>query len=154
MLSRLKPVVLLILDGFGYTLDTEYNAIPGGKYDVIICNYANCDMMGHTGIIDAGILAVEVVDASLRRVVDALKSVGGQMLITADHGNIEQMVDKETGQPHTAKTTNPAPLVYVGGDKPLLDADGSLSDLAPTVLAMLGVEQPVEMTGRSVIKLV
>ena len=129
------------------------NAITGGKYDVIICNYANCDMVGHTGIIDAAILAVEAVDASLQRVVDALKSVGGQMLITADHGNIEQMVDKETGQPHTAHTTNPVPLVYVGGDRPL-DAGGSLSDLAPTVLAMLGVEQPVEMTGRSLIKFV
>jgi len=128
-------------------------AITGGKYDVIICNYANCDMVGHTGIMDAAILAVEAVDASLQRVVDALKSVGGQMLITADHGNIEQMVDKETGQPHTAHTTNPVPLVYVGGDKPL-DEGGSLSDLAPTVLAMLGVEQPAEMTGRSLIKLV
>jgi 2,3-bisphosphoglycerate-independent phosphoglycerate mutase len=126
-------------------------AITGGKYDVIICNYANCDMVGHTGIIDAAILAVETVDRSLRRIVDALKSVGGQMLITADHGNIEQMVDKETGQPHTAHTTNPVPLVYVGGGKPL-DDGGSLSDLAPTVLAMLGVPQPVEMTGRSLIK--
>jgi len=102
---------------------------------------------------DAAILAVEAVDASLQRIVDALKSVGGQMLITADHGNIEQMVDKETGQPHTAHTTNPVPLVYVGGDQPL-DEGGSLSDLAPTMLAMLGVEQPVEMTGRSLIKFV
>jgi 2,3-bisphosphoglycerate-independent phosphoglycerate mutase len=108
-------------------------------------------MVGHTGIMDAAILAVEAVDASLQRIVDALKSVGGQMLITADHGNIEQMVDKETGQPHTAHTINPVPLVYVGGDKPLV-AGGSLSDLAPTVLSMLGVEQPVEMTGRSLIK--
>jgi len=128
-------------------------AITGGKYDVIICNYANCDMVGHTGIMDAAILAVEAVDASLQRIVDALKSVGGQMLITADHGNIEQMVDKETGQPHTAHTTNLVPLVYVGGDQPL-DEGGSLSDLAPTMLAMLGVEQPVEMTGRSLIKFV
>jgi 2,3-bisphosphoglycerate-independent phosphoglycerate mutase len=132
--------------------DNLVAAITGGHYDVIICNYANCDMVGHTGIIDAAILAVEAVDASLQRIVEALKSVGGQMLITADHGNIEQMVDKETGQPHTAHTTNPVPLVYVGGDRPL-DAGGSLSDLAPTVLAMLGVEQPVEMTGRSLIKL-
>jgi 2,3-bisphosphoglycerate-independent phosphoglycerate mutase len=128
-------------------------AITGGKYDVIICNFANCDMVGHTGILDAAIQAVQTVDASLQRVVDALQSVGGQMLITADHGNIEQMVDKETGQPHTAHTVNPVPLVYVGGDKQL-DAGGSLSDLAPTVLAMLGVEQPVEMTGRSLIKAV
>lgn len=128
-------------------------AITGGKYDVIICNYANCDMVGHTGIMDAAILAVEAVDASLQRVVDALRSVGGQMLITADHGNIEQMVDKESGQQHTAHTTNLVPLLHVGGDKPL-DEGGSLSDLAPTVLAILGVEQPVEMTGRSLIKTV
>jgi len=153
MLSRPKPGVLPILDGFGYTLDTEYNAITDGKYNAIICNYANCDMVKHTGIIDAAILAVEAVDALLPRVIDALKSVGGQMLITADHGNIEQRVDKETGQPHTAHATNPAPLVYVGGDK-LLDAGGSLSDLAPTVPAMLGVEQAVGMNGRSLIKFV
>lgn len=135
----------------GEVTDNLVNAITGGKYDVIICNYANCDMVGHTGIIDAAILAVEAVDRSLQRVVEALKSVGGQMLITADHGNIEQMVDKETGQPHTAHTTNLVPLVHVGGDKPL-DEGGSLSDLAPTVLAILGVEQPVEMTGHSLIK--
>lgn len=132
--------------------DNLVNAITGGKYDVIICNYANCDMVGHTGIIDAAILAVEAVDASLQRVVDALKSVDGQMLITADHGNIEQMVDKNSGQPYTAHTINPVPLVYVGGDQSL-DSGGSLSDLAPTILAMLGLEQPVEMTGRSLIKI-
>ena len=126
-------------------------AITGGQYDVIICNYANCDMVGHTGIIDAAVLAVQAVDACLQRIVDALKSVQGQMLITADHGNIEQMRDKVTGQPHTAHTTNPVPLVYVGGSQPL-DAGGSLSDLAPTMLAMLGVPQPSEMTGRSLIK--
>lgn len=131
--------------------DHMVDAIVGGKYDVIICNYANCDMVGHTGIMDAAILAVQAVDASLQRIVDALQTVGGRMLITADHGNIEQMVDKETGQPHTAHTTNPVPLVYVGGDRPLA-SDGSLSDLAPTMLAILGVEQPVEMTGKSLIK--
>ncbi|MDD5410143.1 MAG: 2,3-bisphosphoglycerate-independent phosphoglycerate mutase [Methylobacter sp.] len=131
--------------------DHMVDAIVGGKYDVIICNYANCDMVGHTGIMDAAILAVEAVDASLQRIVDALWTVGGRMLITADHGNIEQMLDKETGQPHTAHTTNPVPLVYVGGDRPLA-SDGSLSDLAPTMLAILGVKQPVEMTGRSLIK--
>ncbi len=131
--------------------DHMVEAIVGGKYDVIICNYANCDMVGHTGIVDAAILAVEAVDAALQRIVDALQKVGGRMLITADHGNIEQMVDKETGQPHTAHTTNPVPLVYVGGDRPLASG-GSLSDLAPTMLAILGVEQPVEMTGKSLIK--
>ncbi len=131
--------------------DNLVAAITGGKYDVIICNYANCDMVGHTGIMDAAILAVQAVDASLQRIVDALKSVDGQMLITADHGNIEQMQDKGTGQPHTAHTVNPVPLVYVGGNKSL-ESGGSLSDLAPTLLAMLGVEQPIEMTGRSLIK--
>jgi len=131
--------------------DHMVDAIVGGKYDVIICNYANCDMVGHTGIMDAAILAVEAVDAALQRIVDALQTVGGRMLITADHGNVEQMLDKETGQPHTAHTTTPVPLVYVGGDRPLA-SDGSLSDLAPTMLAILGVEQPVEMTGKSLIK--
>jgi 2,3-bisphosphoglycerate-independent phosphoglycerate mutase len=125
-------------------------AITGGKYDVIICNYANCDMVGHTGVIPAAILAVEAVDASLQRIVEALKSVGGQLLLTADHGNIEQMVDKITGQPHTAHSTNQVPLVYVCGDHPL-SSGGSLSDLAPTMLDILGVEKPVEMTGRSLI---
>lgn len=118
-------------------------AITGGKCDDIICNYTYCDMVGHTGILDAAILAIEAVDA--------LGAVGGQMLIAADHGNIEQMVDKQTGQPRRAHTTNQVPSVYMGGNQ-ALDAGGSLSDLAPTVLAMLGVEQPVEMTGRSLIK--
>jgi 2,3-bisphosphoglycerate-independent phosphoglycerate mutase len=131
--------------------DHLVEAITGGKYDVIICNYANCDMVGHTGVIDAAIKAVEAVDASLQRIVDALLAVDGRLLLTADHGNIEQMVDKETGQPHTAHTTNPVPLVYVGGDRPLASG-GSLSDLAPTMLAILGIEQPIEMTGRSLLK--
>jgi 2,3-bisphosphoglycerate-independent phosphoglycerate mutase len=125
-------------------------AITGGKYDVIICNYANCDMVGHTGVIPAAILAVEAVDASLERIVEALKTVGGQLLLTADHGNIEQMVDKITGQPHTAHSTNQVPLVYVCGNHPLASG-GSLSDLAPTMLDILGVEKPIEMTGRSLI---
>jgi len=134
----------------GEVTDHLVDAITGGLYDVIICNYANCDMVGHTGIIPAAVLAVEAVDASLQHVVDALKSVGGQLLLTADHGNIEQMVDKTTGQPHTAHTTNKVPLVYVCGDKPLASG-GGLSDLAPTMLAILGVAQPEEMTGRSLI---
>ena len=130
--------------------DHLVDAITGGKYDVIICNYANCDMVGHTGIVDAAIQAVEAVDASLQRIVEALQKAGGKLLLTADHGNIEQMVDKETGQPHTAHTTNPVPLVYVCGDRPLVSG-GSLSDLAPTILAILGAEQPIEMTGRSLL---
>ena len=131
--------------------DHLVEAITGGKYDVIICNYANCDMVGHTGIIPAAILAVEAVDRALQRIVEALNSVNGQLLLTADHGNIEQMVDDESGQAHTAHTTNKVPLVYVGGNKPLIDG-GCLSDLAPTMLAILGVDQPVEMTGKSLVK--
>lgn len=131
--------------------DHLVEAITGGKYDVIICNYANCDMVGHTGVIPAAVLAVEAVDKALQRIVDALQKVGGRLLLTADHGNIEQMVDKETGQPHTAHTTNLVPLVDVCGDSPLMSG-GSLSDLAPTMLAILGIEQPIEMTGKSLIK--
>jgi 2,3-bisphosphoglycerate-independent phosphoglycerate mutase len=130
--------------------DKLVEAITGGKYDVIICNYANCDMVGHTGIIDAAIKAVEAVDAALQRIVEALLSVGGKLLLTADHGNIEQMRDKITGEPHTAHTTNLVPLVYVGGTHPLTSG-GCLSDLAPTMLDILGVDKPVEMTGKSLI---
>ncbi|MDO9105325.1 MAG: 2,3-bisphosphoglycerate-independent phosphoglycerate mutase [Methylovulum sp.] len=131
--------------------DHLVEAITGGKYDVIICNYANCDMVGHTGVIPAAVLAVEAVDRALCRIVEALQKVGGRLLLTADHGNIEQMVDKVTGQPHTAHTTNPVPLVYVCGDAPLTSG-GSLSDLAPTMLDILGIEKPIEMTGKSLIK--
>ncbi len=126
-------------------------SIVGGEFDVIICNYANCDMVGHTGVLDAAIVAVEAIDACLEKVLAALASVGGQLLLTADHGNIEQMVDEQTGQPHTAHTTNLVPLVYVGGQGKKLSDGGSLADLAPTVLAVLGIAQPPEMTGRSLI---
>ena len=126
------------------------DAIKGGKFDVIICNYANCDMVGHTGVMEAAVTAVETIDSSLKQLVEALESVGGQMLVTADHGNIEQMVGEGTGQPHTAHTTNLVPLVHVGGTKPLADG-GCLSDLAPTMLHILGVAQPSEMTGRSLV---
>lgn len=126
------------------------DAIKGNEFDVIICNYANCDMVGHTGVLDAAIIAVQTIDSSLQQLVDALKEVDGQMLITADHGNIEQMMGEGTGQPHTAHTTNLVPLVHVGGIKPLADG-GCLSDLAPTMLDILGLPQPEEMTGRSLI---
>lgn len=125
-------------------------AIKSGDYDVIICNYANCDMVGHTGVWEASLAAVETIDNSLQQIVDALKEAGGQMLITADHGNIEHMVNQETEQAHTAHTTNKVPLVYIGG-KHVLREGGSLSDLAPTMLSILGVEQPEEMTGRSLL---
>lgn len=126
-------------------------SIKGRKHDVIICNYANCDMVGHTGVVGAAVKAVETIDASLQQIIATLDEVGGQMLITADHGNIEKMVAKETGQPHTAHTTNRVPLVYIGGTKPLFEG-GNLSDLAPTMLDILGLKQPNEMTGRSLIQ--
>ncbi|MBT3812078.1 MAG: 2,3-bisphosphoglycerate-independent phosphoglycerate mutase [Gammaproteobacteria bacterium] len=125
------------------------NAIAEQKYDVIICNYANCDMVGHTGKWEAALQAVETIDASLAKLVVALKKVGGQMLVTADHGNIEQMRDADGG-PLTSHTTNPVPLVYVGGEQSLADG-GSLKDLAPTMLAILGIEQPAEMDGTSLL---
>ena len=129
--------------------DKLVEAIKGGKYDVIICNYANGDMVGHTGIIPAAIRAVETIDWSLQQVVDALKTVGGKMLVTADHGNIEQMVDDD-GLVQTAHSTNPVPLVYVGGEGKLISG-GSLKDLAPTLLTILGIGQPAEMNGKSLI---
>jgi len=125
------------------------SAITEQKYDVIICNYANCDMVGHTGKWEAALKAVETIDGALANIVTALEKVGGQMLLTADHGNIEQMRDAQNG-PQTAHTTNPVPLVYVGGSRALADG-GSLKDLAPTMLAILGIEQPVEMNGKSLL---
>jgi len=129
-------------------------AITGNQYDVIICNYANCDMVGHTGVWDAAIKAVETIDGCLQRVVEALQSVDGEMLVTADHGNIEQMRNLETGQNHTAHTTNKVPLLHVSKGSTKLVDGGCLSDLAPTMLAILGVEQPQEMTGKSLLEAV
>ncbi|MCF8007810.1 MAG: 2,3-bisphosphoglycerate-independent phosphoglycerate mutase [Methylovulum sp.] len=126
-------------------------AITGDQYDVIICNFANCDMLGHTGILSAAITAVEAIDNALQRTVDALKTVNGQLLLTADHGNIEQMRDHVSAQAHTAHTTNLVPLMCVGGTQSLVSA-GTLSDIAPTMLAMLGIEKPSEMTGHSLLK--
>jgi 2,3-bisphosphoglycerate-independent phosphoglycerate mutase len=125
-------------------------AIEGGKYDAIICNYANADMVGHTGKLAAAIQAIETVDACLGRVQKALLKVGGEMLITADHGNAEQMVDSKHQQPHTAHTTNPVPLIHVG-HKARLDSKGALCDIAPTLLMMLQLKKPTEMKGHSLL---
>jgi len=125
------------------------HAIENQSYDVIICNYANCDMVGHTGIWDAALKAVETIDGALGKLTQALEKVDGQMLITADHGNIEQMRDVNNG-PQTAHTTNQVPLVYIGG-KQALKSGGSLKDLAPTLLDILGLEQPSEMDGHSLL---
>src|SRR5262249_24183216 len=127
-------------------------AIEGGKYDLIVVNYANTDMVGHTGDLAAAIQAVEAVDRCLGRVRDALKKVGGAMLITADHGNAEMMEDPITHEPHTAHTLNRVPVVLVNaaGDRVRL-RNGRLADIAPTVLALMGLRQPQEMSGQSLI---
>ncbi|MBK0401255.1 2,3-bisphosphoglycerate-independent phosphoglycerate mutase [Limibaculum sp. M0105] len=127
-------------------------AIRAG-YDLIVVNYANPDMVGHTGSLEAAMAACEAVDRGLGAALDALAETGGAMLVTADHGNCEVMVDPETGGPHTAHTTNPVPLVLVesGGGGHGLVAGGRLADLAPTLLALMGLAQPAEMTGRSLL---
>ena len=127
-------------------------AIESGKYDVIICNYPNGDMVGHTGVYDAAIKAVEAVDTCIGRVVESLKKVGGECLITADHGNCERMKDLTTGQPYTAHTNLPVPFIYVGREATMRD-DGRLCDIAPTMLYLMGMEIPKEMTGKSIITL-
>jgi 2,3-bisphosphoglycerate-independent phosphoglycerate mutase len=130
--------------------DELVKAIEGGEYDVIICNYANGDMVGHTGDLTAAIKAVETLDASLARVLEALGKAGGELLVTADHGNVEQMTDPVTGEVQTAHSVNPVPLVYRGGAGRLADG-GNLADIAPTLLALLGIDKPTEMTGRSLL---
>ena len=124
-------------------------AIIKRDHDVIICNYANADMVGHTGNFAAAVKAVEVLDVCLERVSKALTEVAGQMLITADHGNVERMHDQASGQAHTAHTSEPVPLVYVGPLQLDLASGGTLSDVAPTLLALMRMEAPIEMTGRS-----
>ena len=126
-------------------------AIAARTYDAIVCNYANGDMVGHTGNLAAAIIAVETLDACIGRVVDAARKAGGEVLITADHGNAEQMFDPKTGQPHTAHTLNLVPCVYVGRRAQMADG-GALSDVAPTLLAMLGIVPPPEMTGHSLLR--
>jgi len=130
--------------------DKLVEAIESGNYDFIVCNYPNGDMVGHTGKFDAAVAACEAVDKSIARVVKALESVGGECLITADHGNAEQMVNPETGQAHTAHTCEPVPLIYVGREAQMA-TNGALSDIAPTVLTLMGMEQPQEMTGTTLV---
>jgi 2,3-bisphosphoglycerate-independent phosphoglycerate mutase len=125
-------------------------AIESAKYDAIICNYANGDMVGHTGNLEAATRAVEVLDACIGRVVAAQLARGGEVLITADHGNVEMMHDPATGQPHTAHTLNLVPCLYVGRRAAIRDR-GALQDIAPTLLALMGLPQPREMTGQSLV---
>jgi 2,3-bisphosphoglycerate-independent phosphoglycerate mutase len=128
--------------------DALIKGISSGEHDFILCNYANADMVGHSGSIPATLKAVETVDQSLARVLKAAERAGTRLIVTADHGNAEMMIDPETGGPHTAHTTNPVPFVVVDWDQEQrLRSGGALCDVAPTILSMLGVEQPAEMTG-------
>ncbi len=131
--------------------DKAVAAIGTGKYDLIVMNYANPDMVGHTGSLAAAIRAVQTVDAGLGRIEDAIGTAGGALLVTADHGNCEMMRDPETGGPHTAHTTNPVPVFLAVGPGHAL-GDGRLADLAPTLLALMGLPQPEEMTGASLLR--
>ncbi len=127
-------------------------AIKSDKYDVIVINFANPDMVGHTGVIPAAVKAVERVDSLVGDAVNAVKEVGGVLFICADHGNAEKMIDYETGKPHTAHTTNPVPFILVNADASMkLREGGCLADIAPTLLELMGLEQPAEMTGKSLI---
>jgi 2,3-bisphosphoglycerate-independent phosphoglycerate mutase len=128
-------------------------AIRRDYYDVIICNFANADMVGHTGDFDATRRAIEAIDQCIGRILEALQAIGGEMLITADHGNAEQLFDFETGQPHTAHTTNPVPFIYIGRPATLAQT-GALEDISPTMLYLMGLPVPPEMTGRSLVRLV
>ena len=134
--------------------DALVEAIGSGRFDVIVVNYANPDMVGHSGILSAAVKAVEAVDLCLGRVRDAVEKAGGLMLVTADHGNVEQMKDPVTGEPHTAHTTFDVPLVMVNAKtlaKPVTLAKGKLADIAPTILDLMGLPKPAEMTGHSLL---
>ena len=123
------------------------------EYDVMILNFANCDMVGHTGVLDAAKKAVKAVDECVKKVLDAIKKVGGVALITADHGNADYMFDPVTKEPFTAHTTNPVPLIKIDDNVnvELMDG-GKLCDIAPTMLELMGIDIPKEMTGHSLLK--
>jgi 2,3-bisphosphoglycerate-independent phosphoglycerate mutase len=126
-------------------------AIDEGNYDAIICNFANGDMVGHTGDFDAAVKAVETLDQCLARIVTAVEANDAHCLITADHGNVEKMLDVQSGQPHTAHTCEPVPLVYIGGQNIELRGGGSLADVVPTLITLMGLPVPPEMTGRPLV---
>ena len=126
-------------------------AIESGKYDVLIVNYANGDMVGHTGIFEAAVQAVEALDVCVGRIESAVRVAGGDMLITADHGNVEQMQDYESGQVHTQHTTEHVPLIYIGEQKVQVRSGGKLSDIAPTILSLMNIDAPEEMTGENLL---
>ena len=126
--------------------------IESGKYDVIILNFANCDMVGHTGVFDAAVKAVEAVDECVGKVIGAVLNAGGKVLLTADHGNADKMYDGDAEHPFTAHTTNPVPFLVAGAGDVKLREGGVLADIAPTMLKMMGLEQPAEMTGSSIVE--
>jgi 2,3-bisphosphoglycerate-independent phosphoglycerate mutase len=128
--------------------------IESQKYDVIICNFANPDMVGHTGNFEATVKAIETIDTCLGKIINTLQATGGEALITADHGNAEMMFDKETNQPHTAHTSDPVPFLYIGRNALINKDNGKLSDIAPTLLYLMNLPQPPEMTGKTLLKLV
>jgi len=130
--------------------DRAVEAIDSGRFDLIVLNYANPDMVGHTGNLEAAIKAVETVDTGLGRIAAAIRRQGGTLLVTADHGNCETMRDPETGGPHTAHTTNPVPVVLMGSNAAI--GNGRLADIAPTLLSLMGIAQPPSMTGRSILR--
>lgn len=127
-------------------------AIRSGKYDLVVANFANPDMVGHTGVLPAAIKAIEVVDECMGKVVDAVESMHGNLFILADHGNADIMIDEKTGEPYTAHTTNPVPFILVSDEKHKLREGGCLADIAPTLLELMGIPQPKEMTGKSLLE--
>jgi 2,3-bisphosphoglycerate-independent phosphoglycerate mutase len=131
--------------------DKLEEAIGSGKYDLIVCNYANPDMVGHTGVMDAAVKAVDTIDECLGRLTRALEKAGGVMLLTADHGNIEMMKDPETHEPYTAHTTLDVPIVAFGAPKGASLKNGKLADVAPTLLDLMELPKPTVMTGHSLL---
>jgi len=131
--------------------DRLVGAIDSGRYDAIVCNFANPDMVGHTGVFDAAVVAVEVIDECLARILEAIRRTASQCLVTADHGNVERLLDRETNQPHTAHTSEPVPLVYAGPRKVRFVDGGTLADVAPTLLELMDKRRPAAMTGRSLV---
>ena len=148
-LSELPPLPEMSAPEVSEKLDA---AITSGKYDVIIINFANPDMVGHTGVLEAAIKAVERVDQCVGAAVDAVKQMDGVLFVCADHGNAEQMINYETGEPHTAHTTNQVPFILYNYDPAYtLREGGRLCDIAPTLLEVMGLPQPAEMTGQSLL---
>ncbi len=141
------------MSAFEVTDEVE-SRIASGKYDVIILNFANCDMVGHTGVMEAAIEAVETVDTCVGRVVEAIRKAGGRVIVTADHGNAEKMIDHDTGEPHTAHTSNPVPLFFIDDElrNVTIREGGRLADIAPTMLELMGIPVPKSMTGKNLIE--